>query len=112
VKAVSHDLTREESLRDIVARVVEDGKDYARAEVALVKTTVTSKVDAVKPAVIFYAVALVLALAALPVLVAALGMALAIWLGVAGGLAVGAVIVLAMAGLFVLLANSRLKQAF
>lgn len=107
-----HDLARDEPLREIVSRVVEDGKDYARAEVALVKATVLARVNAVKPAAILIGAAVVLVLAALPVLVAALGMALAVWLGVAGGLAVGAVAVLAVAGLMVMAAVSRLKKAF
>ena len=100
----------EESLRRIISRVVDDGKDYARAEVNLVKQVALAKVNAIRPAVILIVVAVFLLQAGLTVLAAALGMTLAIWLGTAGGLAVGAVIVLAVAGLLALLAVGRLKR--
>lgn len=102
----------EESLREIVTRVVENGKDYARAEVNLAKQTALAKVGAIRPAAILLVCALLLVQAGLTVLAAALGMALAIWLGVAGGLAAGAVIVLLIAGLLALSAVSKLKRAF
>ena len=102
----------EESLGEIVTRVVDNGKDYVRAEIAVVKATARSKVEALKPAAIYIVVAVFLLQAALTVLAAALGMAFAPWLGTAGGLAVGAVIVLAVVGLLGLMAAGRIKKAF
>lgn len=104
-------LPHQESLGELVSRLLDNAKDYVRAEIALVRQTALSKVDAIRPAAIMAVVAIFLAQAALTVLVAALGMALAAWLGTAGGLAVGAVIVLAVAGLLVLLAVNRVKGA-
>jgi protein-S-isoprenylcysteine O-methyltransferase Ste14 len=100
----------EESLKQIVSRVIDDGKDYARAEANLVKQIALAKVNAIRPAAIMLVVAVFLLQAALTVLAAALGMTLAIWLGVPGGLAVGALLVLAVVGLLAWLAVNRLKR--
>lgn len=100
----------EDSLKHIVYRVIDDGKDYARAEINVVKQIALSKVDAIRPAAIMLVVAVFLLQAALTVLTAALGMALATWLGTAGGLAVGAVIVLVVVGILALAAINRLKR--
>ena len=103
---------QEESLGEIVTRVVDNGKDYARAEIAVAKATVRAKLDAVRPAAIYIVCAIFLLQAALTVLAAALGMALARWLGTAGGLAVGALIVLVVVGLLAGAAVAKLKKAF
>lgn len=97
----------DESLRDLVARLIDSAKAYASAEVAVVKKTVTFRVDQAKPAAIFGVAALLIVQAALTVLIAALGVALARWIGVAGGLAVAAVLALMVAGLLVWLALRR-----
>lgn len=99
----------EESLRELVARLIDSGKAYAQAEVALVKTTVSVRAAQAKPAAIFGVIAILLVQAALTVLVAALGMALAQWLTPAGGLAAGAVIALLIAGLLGWMAARRLS---
>lgn len=100
----------EESLRDLVARVIDNGKAYARAEVTLVKETVSTRVEQVRPVAIYLVVAVLLVQAALTVLIGALGMTFAIWIGPAGGLAVAAVLTLAIAGLLGLLAIARVKR--
>ena len=99
----------EETLGELVTRLAEDGKAYARAEVDLAKKTVLARVAAVRPAAILIVVAVLLVQAALTVLTGALGMLLAIWMGPAAGLAIGAVIVLAVAGILVWSAVSKLK---
>ena len=99
----------EESLRDLVARLIDSGKAYLNAEVTLVKTTVSVRVAQAKPAAAFIVVAILLVQAALTVLVAALGMLLAQWLTPAGGLAVGAVLALLLAGLLGWMAARRLS---
>lgn len=97
-----------ESLRDLIARLIDNTKAYMKAEVDLVRTTVKVKLIEARFAAAFVVVALCLVNAATIVLVAALGMALARWLGPAGGLAVAAVLALVIAGVLVKLAVSQL----
>lgn len=91
--------TDEASLRELVARLIDSTKAFVQAEVALVRRTFTVWAGAAKAAAILFVIALILVNAAVIVLLAALGMALATWLGTAGGLAVAALIGLAAAGL-------------
>lgn len=95
------------SLRDLIARLIDSAKAYVRAEIALVKKTVEVRLDQVKPAAAFVIGAIMLTQATLVILLAALGMALATWLGTAGGLAVAGLIGLLIAGLLVWLAIGR-----
>jgi hypothetical protein len=99
------------SLRDLIARLIDSAKAYVRAEVALVKKTVEVRLDQAKPAAAFGIGAVMLVQAALVVLLMALGMGLATWLGTAGGLAVAALIGLLIAGLLVWLAIGRFKDS-
>ncbi|WP_404709921.1 phage holin family protein [Sphingomonas sp. MMS24-J13] len=95
------------SLRDLIARLIDSAKAYLRAEVALVKKTVEVRLDQAKPAAVFAIGAVMIVQAALVVLLAALGMGLATWLGTAGGLAVAGLVGLLVSGLLVWLAISR-----
>jgi len=98
------------SLAGLVARLVEEGKAYAIAELAVAKATVHAWLKVAAIAVPLVVVALFLLQAALVALVAAGGLALARWLGVAGGLAASAVLTLIVAGLLVGLAVSRFSK--
>ena len=100
---------QDDSLGELVTRLSESGKAYAKAEVELAKQTVLARVAALKPAVILVVIAILLVQAALTVLTGALGMLLATWIGAAGGLAAGAAIVLLLAGILVWAAVSKLK---
>lgn len=102
-------MIQDDTLGELVTRLSEDAKAYAKAEVAVVKRSVLARVAAIKPSAIYIVLAILLVQAALTVLTAALGMVLAIWLGPPGGLAAGAVIVLAVAGLLVRLAVVKLR---
>ena len=95
------------SLRELLARLIEDGKAWATAEIAVVKATATAWITPAKIAVPLVIGAVFLVQAALTVLVIALGAALAAWIGVAGGLAVAALIVLLIAGGMVGIAITR-----
>ena len=92
------------SLRDLIARLIDSAKAYLRAEVALIKKTVEVRLGQAKPAAAFAIGAILLVQAAVVILLAALGMALATWLGAAGGLAAAGLIALSVAGLLVWLA--------
>ena len=102
---------KEESVRELIARLIDETKAYVKAEIAVVKATALAWIGRAKVAVPLIAVAILLLQAALTVLVAALGLALATWLGTAGGLAVAAVIVLLIAGICVGVAASQLSKA-
>lgn len=96
-----------ESLRDLFARLIDNGKAYAQAEVTYYKRTALGWVDQAKFGVAFAVVALFILQAALTTLLVALGFFLATWLGPAGGLAVAAVIGIVVAGLLAWAAASR-----
>ena len=96
-----------ESLRELIARLIESGQAYVRAEVALVQKTIAVRLEQAKPAAAFAIGALLLALAGLIVLLAALGLAIGAWIGAAGGLAVAGLLALLAAGLLVWLAIGR-----
>ena len=100
---------QEQPIGTLVTQLIEDGKAYVRSEVTLAKTTVTSKVGAVVPSAAFGFGALLIVQASLTVLVAALGMTIAVWVGPAGGLAIGGAIGLLLAGLLGWIAAARLK---
>jgi hypothetical protein len=97
-----------ESLRDLIARLIDSAKAYAKAEIMLVKKTVKVIVSQAVPTAALAGAAFLLAQAALVVLVAALGVALATFLGLAGGLAVAGILALLLAGLLGWLALKRL----
>lgn len=100
-----------ESVRELIARLIDETKAYAKAEIAVVKATALSYIAPVKIAAPLIIGAILLLQAALTVLIAAIGMALATWLGVAGGLAVSAILFLIIAGVCVAFAVSRFSKA-
>ncbi len=97
----------EASLRELIARLVDSAKAFAQAEIALVRKTVSAWAGAAAIGAALTVTALLLVGAAIVVLVAALGMTLAMWIGVPGGLAVAGLIALASAGLLAWLAVRR-----
>ncbi len=101
----------EEGIADLVSQLVEDARGLASAEVAVVKARVGERVNAYKSAIVFFAVAGVLALAALIAALVGAVMTLATLIG--PGLATLAVViaVLAIAGILALVGKSRLAPA-
>ena len=99
----------EESIPVLVGRLVEETRTLASAEVALYKAKLAERVSAYKIAVIFFAAAGVLALAALIALLVGLILSLATLIG--PGFATLAVVgvVLVIAGILALVGKSRLK---
>jgi hypothetical protein len=96
---LGQDLDQGETLRDLVTRLIDSAKSYVRAEIALARKIVASRVARAKPAIVLLVCALLFTQAAVTVLVGAIGMVLAMWLGVAGGLAIAALLALAAAAL-------------
>lgn len=100
---------REESLPALALRTVEDAKEVARAEVALVKARATAKVAHYRMPVILFAVAGVLMLAALPALLVGLILALATVVGPGWATAIVIGVTVLLAGGLAAFASSRLK---
>lgn len=98
----------EASIGELVSRLIDSGKAYVHAEIALLRQTGLAWFARARVALVLVVVAIFIVQAALTVLIAALGMTLAHWLGTAGGLALGAVIGLAVAGLLAWLAVRKL----
>ena len=87
-----------ESLRDLAARVIEDGTDYPKAELTLAKEEAIIRVKEARPTIRLALVMLMLGQGAIMVLAISLGLLLARWLGLPGGfLAAGLLMIGAMA---------------
>ena len=98
-------------LREQVAGLIDAGKDYARAEVAYYKQLATARAKAAAVGAGFAVVALLLAQAAITVLLAALGLWVARWLGPAGGLAIAALLGLVLAAVLGIVGARRIAGA-
>ena len=98
-----------ESIPGLVARLVEDTRSLAGAEVALYKAKLGERVAAYRNAIVFFAVAGVLALAALIALLVGLILSLATLIGPGFATAAVTLVVLAIAGILAMVGKSRLK---
>jgi hypothetical protein len=99
-----------ESLRDLTARVIDNSQAYLRAEIALAKQTAVTKISQASVPAALIVTTVLLIQAAITVLAAAFGLWLGRWLGLAGGFAVAALIVLAISGLLIWIAVNRIKS--
>jgi hypothetical protein len=100
------------SLRDLVARAIDDIKNYLRAEIALVRARVSTAGGKAGPALAFLILAIVIAQSALTILFAAVGALLALWIGWPGGLAVAALLALAVSGWLAWRAYRKVTRLF
>ena len=73
------------SLRDLAARVIDDGTTYLKAELTLAKEQAISGVKEARPTIRLALAALMLGQGAIMVLAISLGYLLAKWLGLPGG---------------------------
>ena len=91
-------LHRDESIGALFTNVVDDGRELAKAEIALVKAKLSERVASYKVAAIFFGAAAVLAFAAVITLLVGLVLALAPLIGplLATLVVVGIVLVLAV----------------
>lgn len=97
------------SIGDLTTTLLDSGKAYAKAEIELVKQTMLGRIASLRTTAILLVAALMLLQAALTGLVVALGMLFARWLGVPGGLAASALLVLILIGVLVWIAIGKLK---
>jgi hypothetical protein len=96
-------------LGELVGRLIDQGKGYARAEVGLVKAIASAKVDAAKLPVILLGVALLFVIAGVVVFCITIALALATLIGpLAGGL-IATLMAFAIAGVLALIGVKKLK---
>lgn len=101
----------ERPIGEIVGRLIDEGKDYARAEIGLARVTAMAKAEGYKLPAALIGIAILVAQAAVAVLAFTLFLALAPLIGtVLAGVLTGA-IVLGIAGLLLWLAVRKLKEA-
>lgn len=107
--AVIEPMTGDEGIGTLVSQLVEDVRGLAGAEVALVKARVGERASAYRSAAVFFAIAGVLALAALVAMLVGLIMTLATLIG--PGLATTAVVLatLAIAAVLAIVGKGRLS---
>ena len=96
-----------ESLRDLAARVIEDGTDYLKAELTLAKEETITRIKEARPTIRLLLAALMLGQGAIIVLAISLGLLLAKWLGLPGGFFVAG---LMMSVAMVLVARNVVKR--
>ena len=101
----------EAPIGELVSLLIDQGKDYARAEVGLVKAIATAKVNAVKLPFALLAAALLFVIAGVVTLCMTIALALATLIGpLAGGL-IATLFAFAVAGGLALVAKQRLTKA-
>ncbi|MGI4731722.1 MAG: phage holin family protein [Janthinobacterium lividum] len=95
----------------LVSRLVDDARDVARAEVGVYKAKAAERAQAYKGAVVFFAVAAVLALEALGALLVGLIMTLATLIGPGWATLVVVGVMFVLAGVCAFIGKSRLAPA-
>ena len=99
----------EAPIGDLVSRLIDQGKGYARAEVGLAKAIASAKVDAAKVPAILLSAALLFVIAGVVVFCITIALALATLIGpLAGGL-IATLIAFAIAGLLAFVGVKKLK---
>jgi hypothetical protein len=103
---------QDESLGALFGRLVEDGKGYARAEIAYYKTLARAKLGEARTGLLLGAVALVLLVAAAIALVVGSLLALATLVGPGYATLITVAVTLVVAGLLGWFAAKHLQRAF
>ena len=96
-----------ESLRDLAARIIEDGTDYFKAELTLAKEEAIIRVKEARPTIRLALIMLMLGQGAIMVLAISLGLLLARWLGLPGGFLVAGLV---MIGAMLLIARDVVER--
>jgi hypothetical protein len=99
-----------ESLRDLVARLIDTTRAYLKAEIVLAKARVRARIGALLPVVALVLTGMVLAQASLAVLIVAAGALFARWIGWAGGLALAGLLGLLLGALLAWAGYKTLKD--
>jgi hypothetical protein len=104
-------MVQDEGVAELVGQLVEDARGLASAEVALAKARVGERVAAYRSAAILFAIAGVLALAALVALLVGAIISLATLIGPGLATAAVVIVVLVIAGVLALIGKGRLAPA-
>ena len=102
----------DDSIPSLAARLVDEGKQFARAEVQLVRARIAPRIAGGRNAAICAAVALSLAHAVLVALLVGLILVVSNWIGIGGAVAavvIGGLLIVALLGW---LAYGQAKKAF
>ncbi len=94
---------------ELVGRLIDQGKGYARAEVGLAKAIATAKVDAAKVPALLLATALLFVIAGVVTFCITLALALATLIGPLGGGLLATLIAFAIAGALAFVAKKKLS---
>lgn len=105
-------LIEQEPLGILLGRLVDDGREVARAEIELYKSVARDRASRSMSAFVFLAVALLLAIAGTVMMLISLAHGLARFIGPGWGALASGVIGFAVAGLLAKLAATRLSAAF
>jgi hypothetical protein len=108
---VEHDPTPDDSIPTLVTRLIDDGKQFVRAEVQLYRVRLSSRIPPARNALILGVVALSLVLATIVAALAGLLIVLARPLGPGGATAVVVLGGLVLAGLLGWLAVGQVRKA-
>ncbi len=101
----------EPPIGELVSRLIDQGKGYARAEIGLVKAIATDKIDGFKLPALLFAGSLLFVIAGVVTLCITIALALATLIGpLAGGL-VATVLAFAVAGLLAFVAIKALRPS-
>ncbi|MCJ8189912.1 phage holin family protein [Sphingomicrobium aestuariivivum] len=99
----------DDTIGDLMGRVVEDARELAEAEVNYIKVKVKSEARPYKEAAIWFGIAAVFAIAALVAFAVGITLALATLIGPLGGGVVATVLLLGAAGLFATVGKKKLE---
>jgi hypothetical protein len=100
----------EREIRELVDRLIDDGKDYARAEYGLAKAIAEAKAKALGVVAALFGASFILALAAVTALAAGVVIALSTFIGPLAAGFVGLLIFAAFAGVLGWVGVQRLKR--
>lgn len=101
----------DQGIGEVVSRLSENAKAYARAEADYAKTVASSRANAAKPGLIMVVLALLLAIAAVVALVVGLLMSLETLVGPLAATAIVVVVTLALAGLLGMMGAKGIQRA-
>lgn len=109
--ANGHARDSEEGIGTLIHRAVDNARELAQAEVALIKAKVSERVGAYESAAIFFGIAGVLVLAALIALLVGLIMTVATLVGPGWATAIVVAVTLVIAAVFGLIGKGKLAPA-
>lgn len=100
----------DESIGEIIGKIVNDGRELAEAEIELIKAKALSEAMGYRTPALLLAVAFIFALGAVISLFWGVAAALATMIGPLGGGLAAAAIALVIAGIFAMIAKSHLEK--